>query len=156
MESPFRGIHFGLTSKVNSAENLFRGSHCLRENNSFRVFRGFRDFRGIHLAHCDERNHLIFIQAVQNAGREPNCCTPFVNLVTFNSNSSFVYACFVLLLFLNFAVCRFLPLYIHVCLRRWKKIEIGVDTWDVKDLRRINVSLEITYPIQPKFINQRV
>ena len=34
---------------------------------------------------CDERNHLIFIQPVQNVGREPDCCTPFVNLVTFYS-----------------------------------------------------------------------
>ena len=57
-ESSFRGIHFGLTSKVNSAESLFRGVYCLRENNSFRVFRGFRDFRGIHLASMK----LLFLQ----------------------------------------------------------------------------------------------
>ena len=35
-------------------------------------------------------------------------------------------------------------------------IAIGVDTWEVKDLRTISVSLEITYPIQSKFVNQCV
>ena len=46
-ESTFRGIHFDPTSKVNSAESLFRSSYCSHENNGFR---GFCGFRGIHLA----------------------------------------------------------------------------------------------------------